>query len=201
MLRAVLFDWGDTLMDFRYDEDLMDAGLSGGPRRARTRRSCAGRRDSSPLPEALRAAHLGPRHDRGDRVPGPDPPDARALRDRGLGRGARALPRGGARGLGAGPGPRLDDPRAARVAALTRPPARARLERVRPGLVAPPRPRADGNRRADRPRRLLLRGRQAQAAPRDLRARPGGTRGLRPARRSSSATVSTRTFTVRRRSG
>ena len=30
MLRAVLFDWGDTLMDFRYDEDLMDAAFRAG---------------------------------------------------------------------------------------------------------------------------------------------------------------------------
>ena len=30
MLRAVLFDWGDTLMDFRYDEELMDAAFRAG---------------------------------------------------------------------------------------------------------------------------------------------------------------------------
>jgi len=30
VLRAVLFDWGDTLMDFRYDEELMDAAFRAG---------------------------------------------------------------------------------------------------------------------------------------------------------------------------
>ncbi len=30
MLRAVLFDWGDTLMDFRYDEELMDVAFRAG---------------------------------------------------------------------------------------------------------------------------------------------------------------------------
>jgi putative hydrolase of the HAD superfamily len=30
VLRAVLFDWGDTLMDFRYDEDLMDVAFRAG---------------------------------------------------------------------------------------------------------------------------------------------------------------------------
>jgi putative hydrolase of the HAD superfamily len=30
MLRAVFFDWGDTLMDFRFDEELMDAAFRAG---------------------------------------------------------------------------------------------------------------------------------------------------------------------------
>jgi putative hydrolase of the HAD superfamily len=30
MLRAVLFDWGDTLMEFRYDEELMQAAFRAG---------------------------------------------------------------------------------------------------------------------------------------------------------------------------
>jgi putative hydrolase of the HAD superfamily len=30
VLRAVLFDWGDTLMDFKYDEELVDAGHRAG---------------------------------------------------------------------------------------------------------------------------------------------------------------------------
>jgi putative hydrolase of the HAD superfamily len=30
MLRAVLFDWGDTLMEFRFDEELMDAAFRAG---------------------------------------------------------------------------------------------------------------------------------------------------------------------------
>jgi putative hydrolase of the HAD superfamily len=30
VLQAVLFDWGDTLMDFRYDEELMDAAFRAG---------------------------------------------------------------------------------------------------------------------------------------------------------------------------
>jgi putative hydrolase of the HAD superfamily len=30
MLEAVLFDWGDTLMEFRYDEDLMDGAFRAG---------------------------------------------------------------------------------------------------------------------------------------------------------------------------
>jgi putative hydrolase of the HAD superfamily len=30
VLRAVLFDWGDTLMDFKYDEELVDAGSRAG---------------------------------------------------------------------------------------------------------------------------------------------------------------------------
>ena len=30
MLAAVLFDWGDTLMEFRYDEELMDAAFRAG---------------------------------------------------------------------------------------------------------------------------------------------------------------------------
>jgi putative hydrolase of the HAD superfamily len=30
MLRAVLFDWGDTLMDFKYDPELVDAGYRAG---------------------------------------------------------------------------------------------------------------------------------------------------------------------------
>jgi putative hydrolase of the HAD superfamily len=30
VLRAVLFDWGDTLMDFKYDEELVDAGARAG---------------------------------------------------------------------------------------------------------------------------------------------------------------------------
>src|SRR6266487_4538469 len=30
VLEAVLFDWGDTLMDFRFDEDLMDAAFRAG---------------------------------------------------------------------------------------------------------------------------------------------------------------------------
>jgi putative hydrolase of the HAD superfamily len=30
MLEAVLFDWGDTLMEFRYDEELMDAAFRAG---------------------------------------------------------------------------------------------------------------------------------------------------------------------------
>jgi putative hydrolase of the HAD superfamily len=30
MLRAVLFDWGDTLMEFRYDEELMDVAFRAG---------------------------------------------------------------------------------------------------------------------------------------------------------------------------
>lgn len=30
MLEAVLFDWGDTLMDFRYDEELMDEAFRAG---------------------------------------------------------------------------------------------------------------------------------------------------------------------------
>ena len=30
MLRAVLFDWGDTLMEFRYDEELMDSAFRAG---------------------------------------------------------------------------------------------------------------------------------------------------------------------------
>ena len=30
MLRAVLFDWGDTLMEFRFDEKLMDAAFRAG---------------------------------------------------------------------------------------------------------------------------------------------------------------------------
>jgi putative hydrolase of the HAD superfamily len=30
VLRAVLFDWGDTLMDFRYDPELVDAGYRAG---------------------------------------------------------------------------------------------------------------------------------------------------------------------------
>ena len=30
MLRAVLFDWGDTLMEFRFDEELMDTAFRAG---------------------------------------------------------------------------------------------------------------------------------------------------------------------------
>jgi putative hydrolase of the HAD superfamily len=30
VLKAVLFDWGDTLMDFKYDEELVDAGARAG---------------------------------------------------------------------------------------------------------------------------------------------------------------------------
>ena len=201
VLRAVLFDWGDTLMDFRYDEELMDAAFRAGLAALERDRPGAGGRDSRPLPGELRAPLLGPRHDRGDRVPGSHPAGAPSLRDRDLGRGARPLPRGRACRLGAGPGARLDDPRAARGAALARPAARARLERVRPGLAAPPRSRADGNCRAHRPRGLLLRGRHAQAALRDLRARRSRRSTLRPTRRSSSATASTRTSAARPRSG
>ena len=47
-------------------------------------------------------------------------------------RRARALSRGGARGLGARAPARRDDPRAPRVAARARPEARARLECIRP---------------------------------------------------------------------
>ena len=45
MLRAVLFDWGDTLMEFRFDEELMDAALPGRPATA------LGRDDLAPADE------------------------------------------------------------------------------------------------------------------------------------------------------
>jgi putative hydrolase of the HAD superfamily len=45
MLEAVLFDWGDTLMDFRYDPDLVEAGHRAG--------LAALRRDEIPEAEAI----------------------------------------------------------------------------------------------------------------------------------------------------
>ena len=47
VLRAVLFDWGDTLFHFAYDEELLEAGWRGRPRHARARRP-PGRRTRRP---------------------------------------------------------------------------------------------------------------------------------------------------------
>ena len=114
------------------------------------------------------------------------------------GDGARPLPRRGARRLGARAAPRLAHPRAPRLAARTRAPDGARVERVRPWLAPPPGPGRYGARRAPRRRRLLLRGRPAQAPSRRLRGHARASSASSRPRRCSSATAATRTCAARR---
>ena len=61
VLEAVLFDWGDTLMDFRYDEELMDAAFRAGL-------EALGRDDLAP-PDDIRA-HFRERYEPLFWVPG-----------------------------------------------------------------------------------------------------------------------------------
>ena len=89
-----------------YEPELVEAGHRAGLEALGRDERAGARRDHGALPRALRADVLGAGDARGDRVPGARPRAARALRHRGHRRGARPLPRGGARSVGAGAGAR-----------------------------------------------------------------------------------------------
>ena len=88
VLRAVLFDWGDTLFHFAYDEVLLAAGWEAGLDTLE--------RDGLPSPERTAAVFrerylpllFVPGRSRGGRVPGDGPRASRGLRCRGRRGGA-----------------------------------------------------------------------------------------------------------------
>ena len=187
MLEAVLFDWGETLMHWAWEPDLLAAGHAAGLR-------ALGREPRPALTERFREAYLplsSRRGARGGRVPGLGAAAARRVGHRGRRRRGRALPRGGARGVGARATARRHDARAARVAARARPEARARLERVRSAgwLLHRDLEQLGIAERID-VARLLVGGRPPQAASGDLRAGARGARRRGRSARSSSATRS-----------
>ena len=200
MLEAVLFDWGDTLMQFDVGRRARSTRAIA-PASRRSAGDCRGRRVTARFREDYEPLLLAPGHDRGDRVPGLvrellahfgvelddeelgrfleaehaawEPAAARARTTHALLESLRA------RGLKLG----------------------ARLERVRSRLAAAPRPRADGL--AERIDFAVFSSEVGKRKPHPAifeRALERARRRAR-ARRSSSATGSTRTSAARRSSG
>ncbi len=177
VLRAVLFDWGDTLFHFAYDEELLAAGWEAGLGTLE--------RDGLPGPDEA-AAVFRERYLPLLFVPGSveEVEYPELIRELLGGFGVEladgeldTLPRRRARCLGARPAPRRPDARPPRLAPRARPHDRAGLERLRSRLAPAPGSRRHGARRAPGRGRLLVRGGEAQATPGRLRGDAGETRG------------------------
>ena len=173
MLEAVLFDYGDTLLEFTFDEDALarlparharrrgrSAGPSGRPAgrpAAPVRRALRPTRTTTPSSSTPRSWPRRLR--RAARSPGPG---ARAGRDR-----------GGAPRVGERAPPASGGALAARRGAGARPSNRHRVEHVRPARPAPRGPGIRRRRGAGRRHRLLVGAGRAKAGAADL---PGGAR-------------------------
>ena len=176
VLQAVLFDWGETLCHFEWDDELLAAGHAAGLEalgRGAEADEFTARFAAERLP-ALLADGAAEQLDYGAEL--------RALLGERERRGARPLPRRRARRVAPGAGARQQRARAARDAARPQPPPRDRRQQLaRAGAARAPRARRARRDRARRPHRPLGRGRRPQAVARDLRARARPARA-RPAR-------------------
>ena len=215
VIRAVFFDWGNTLVAWEFDPELFVEGHARGPRRVRSRR----RRRRPAFTDAYsRAAAAAARsREREDEIDyAAEIGDAaRALGVRG-GRARRSMRFVVAEQRVWRPAHHLEPAVVELLDALrgARAEGRPRLEPLRPAGTDAGALRRDRAARAARCDRALGRGRQAEAAPADLRvrARAGGRRageardGRRPPargrrrvrRRSGCATVQALWFAARR---